>query len=742
VKTILILLLACLAGFAVRAQTFPDLNPATNNAAQDQMLRNALRARAAGQTNPPPMTPVVPVATPPRVNPAAAPAFPVLPGTPLPSPAAPPQVQPAVPTIPAPAVPGGQLAPPASDPASVALPQADQIIGAGEIDFRNTSLDQVLDFYALLVNRTILHAVLPPTQITLKSQTDLTKREAVQAFESILAMNGLTLINVGDKFVKAVPTQLAGATGAPFSHLDENQLPDTDQYTTRIVNLKYLKASDVLSALQPFAGIANSVQPIGDTSMLIIRDYAINVKRMLEVIRQLDVIVPLEWDSKVIPIKYALADDIASALSTLGGGGGASIGNGARPGGGGSTPLGGGGLGGGLGGVGSPLGGGINPGGVNTGGLNGGLNRGGLGGTAGAGRSSLTDRINQVARAAGGSGDINILGKTKIIADRRTNSLLVFAGKQDMEMIEKIVSQLDIVLAQVLIEAIIMEVSLDTSHSVGVSYLQKNASTPGNYFNGIGAVNNGTFLSPGSFVASGTNGQPNVPSGLSYLASFGGDFDATITAIANDSHINVLSRPRIQTSHGVPATLQVGQQVPIVSGTYFGGINGQASSQYNEQFVGISLQVTPLINPDGLVVMDINQNVQQLGPNYTIDGNPVPSTTQRSAQATVSVRDHDTIILGGMIQTTKNVSNAGVPLLKDIPGLGYLFRSSSSDNQRTELIILIRPTVLPTPEAAAKVASHERDRLPGIKAAEAEENRDAKLRMQQGSKIQVPKDGE
>jgi general secretion pathway protein D len=734
VKTILILLLACLAGFAVRAQTFPDLNPVTNSPAQDEMLRNALRARTAGRANPPPMTPVVPGAFPPRVNPAAAPAVPVLPGSPIATPAAPPQVQPAAPAIPLPTVPGGQVAPPAPAPAAEAPAQPDQIIGAGQIDFRSANLDQVLDFYSLLVNRTILHSALPPTQITLKSVTDLTKSEAVQALESIMAMNGFTLVNVGDKFVKAVPTQLAPATAPPFSHLEENQIPDTDQYIMRLVNLKYLKASDVVPALQPFAGIANSVQPIGDSSMLIIRDYAINVKRMLEVIKQLDVIVPLEWDSKVIPIKYALADDIASALSSLGGGSGTSIGSGARPGGSSGTPLGGG-IGS-PGGVGSPLGGGFNPGGINPG-----LNRGGLAGAAGAPRSSLSDRINSVARAAGGNGDVNILGKTKIIADRRTNSLLVFADKQDMEMIEKIVSQLDIVLAQVLIEAIIMEVSLDTSHSLGVSYLQKNASTPGNYFSGIGAVNNGTFLNPGNFVAGGTNGQPNVPSGLSYLANFGGDFDATVTAIANDSHINVLSRPRIQTSHGVAATLQVGQQVPIVSGTYFGGINGQASSQYNEQFVGISLSVTPLINPDGLVVMDINQNVQQLGPNYTIDGNPVPSTTQRSAQATVSVRDRDTIILGGMIQTTKNVSNAGVPLLKDIPGLGYLFRSSSSDNQRTELIVLIRPTVLPTPEAAAHVAEQELKKMPAIRQAQAEEDRDAKRRQKQSDKNQ-PKDAE
>jgi general secretion pathway protein D len=227
---------------------------------------------------------------------------------------------------------------------------------------------------------------------------------------------------------------------------------------------------------------------------------------------------------------------------------------------------------------------------------------------------------------------------------------------------------------------------------------------------------------------------------LSYAARFGGDFSATITAVAGKSKIHVLSKPTIQTSHGVTAHLQVGHTVPEVSGTYFGGINGQASSQYQQTFVGIDLQVTPLINSEGLVVMDITQDVQQLGNNVIIDGNPVPTTTKRTAQSTVSVRDHDTIILGGMIQSSKNKSDSGVPLLKDLPGLGYLFRSTSVDNQRTELIVLIRPTVLATPEAAALAATRMRDRLPGVKEAEAEERKAETRRIKQAENIKVPND--
>ncbi len=304
-------------------------------------------------------------------------------------------------------------------------------------------------------------------------------------------------------------------------------------------------------------------------------------------------------------------------------------------------------------------------------------------------------------------------------------------------MIKKVIHELDTVLAQVLIDAIIMEVSLDNSRNLGVSYLQTTPSQ-GNYLSGIGALNNGTFLSPQNFTQSGTNGIGALPSGFSYLANFGNDFDATITAIATDSRIHVLSRPRIQTSHAVPASLKIGNTVPYVTGTYFGGINGQASSQYQQTFVGIDLEVTPLINADGLVVMDISEDIQQLGTPVTIDGNPVPTTTQRSAAAKVSVKDRDTVILGGFISTTKSHSKSGLPLLKDIPGLGYLFRSSADSNERVELVALIRPTVLFTPEQASLVAAHERDKMPNVKRAIAEDTADENRQLKEADRIKIP----
>ena len=615
--------------------------------------------------------------------------------------------------------------------------KADDILLAGTVHYRDADLEFVLEFYSDLVHRTVLHAALPAIKITIDSATDLTRTEAIEALDSIFAMNGITMIPVGDKFVKAVANNLAQAQATKFHTNADGSLSEADQYTSQIVTLKSVYPTEIIPTLQPFAGVPNGLLAIDSSKILIIRDYAANIKRMMELIAKIDVLPPSDFDEEVIPIRYAKAAEIAAALSSLGAGTGTSIG---RASGGGTGA--GGGLGGGSGfrgGGGGLGGGGLGGGGLNRG-LGGGGGIGGLGGgnaLGGARTTTFSDRLGQIASSIGQSGEFKLFGQTKIISDERTNSLLVFATKQDMALIKKLVEKLDTVLPQVLIEAIIMEVTIDRGNTLGVSTAQNQQSKPGHYFSGIGAVNNGGFAKGSSYgnLSSNLN---SLPSAFSYWANFGQDFQATITATESDSRVHVLSRPRIQTSHGVTARFQVGQTVPEVSGTYFGGLNGQASSQYQQQFVGIDLQVTPLINPDGLVVMEISQDVQQLGANYKIDNNEVPSTSTRSASSTVAVRDKDTIMLGGMISGDRKNSKSGVPYLMNIPVLGALFRSTSDSSERVELIMMIHPTVLKTPEIAAINAQKERDHLPGVKAAEREDIIEENRNQRTADKIKVP----
>ena len=609
--------------------------------------------------------------------------------------------------------------------AAAANTPAEETVPPGLINFQQADLNQVLQLYAEWVNRTVLRpATLPAPTITLKTQTPLTRREAVQALDAVLALNGITMVNVGEKFVKALPEAQGNTAGARFDTNSAASLPELGQYVTHVTQLKYAKPSEMVAVLQPFVKIPNAILPIDSSMVLVLRDYTENVKRMMELIEKIDVAVPSEYDSVVIPIKYAKATDIAAALNSLSsGGGGTSLGAGGTA-------------------------------GTSRGTRSTGSSRSGLGGLPGqntmpgmttpvggagtptpAAGSSFSQRLQNIIQRASTSGEIQVLGQTKIISDERTNSLLIYATKEDLKTIKEIVAKLDIVLAQVLIEAAVISVTLNNSRDLGISYLQ-HPQTSGKW-TGVGAINNNNVLQANNF--SGINGVTNassiIPSGFSYLMSFGQDLDVTLTAVAADSRARVLQRPRIQTSHNEPASIFVGQSRPYPTSSYYGGGAYGGYSSIQQLQIGVTLEVTPLINPDGLVVMDIHNKIDSFDGNVTIQNvGDVPVTSSKEAQAKVSVRDHDTIILGGLIETDQNKNNSGVPFLMDIPLLGYLFRSSHKDETRSELIVLIRPTVLPTPEIAALTATAEKNRMPAVRATEREIHQEELERYKQAEK--------
>jgi general secretion pathway protein D len=703
--------------------------PATTNAAATNgpaatpaAANNAQAATPAAATNLPaahPPMPAIPAL--PRIAPPPAPTAPARPAAspPTPAPAA---------TIPAPPAESGDVADIVYD-FSGGLP-----------------VPQLLEIYQSLVKRTLLYttsgtgAVPKDATVTLKTESPLTHAQAVEALETILGINGITIINIGDKFAKVVTEAGAGSAGDLIS-TNTNNIPEAGKMITQIVQVKYTDIKDLADVLKQFSKIPNnSIIALPSTETLILRDYAENVARMLDMVHRIDVQSPLLVKPEVINIKYALASDIAQALSALGASGGTSVGksttgsssfgagrSGFGGNGIGNTGMGGSGSYGGYGGAGN-YGAGIG----NTGGYSGmgTMTPMALNSPATGARSSFQQNLNKIVQNAASAGQFQLFGQTKIIADERTNSLLVFANDEDMKMIKDIINKLDVVLAQVLIDAIVMEINLTGTRSTGVSYLSQRQGN--GYFTGAGGVQNlssaaSSFLSGTTSSVSGGvtnttaasgNTLANLPGGFSYFSKFGNDLNVVMEAVAGDSRINVLSRPRIQTSHAVPADLFIGNTVPYVTGTY-SYYGGGPSSQYTQLEVGIHLQVLPLINPDGLVVMDIQADVEQLGPYVTISGaGQVPTTTKRQAGAKVAVRDGETILLGGFISDSRSTSDSGVPGFKDIPLLGNLFKSKSIQNLRTELVMLMRPTVLTNPAIAAVVARKERNKLSGVKQAE------------------------
>jgi general secretion pathway protein D len=620
--------------------------------------------------------------------------------------------------------------------ASAGFQPSEEMIPAGNINFQGVDVSQVLEIYAKLVGRTLLRAGLPTASIVLRTETPLTKSEAIEALQAVLALNGISVVNIGDKFVKVLPVGDANSAGAPFNDLDVSQLPNLGTYVTHIVQLKYVKPTEMVPILTPFAKLANSILPIDSNGILVLRDNAENVKRMLQMIDRVDVSVPAEYISEVIPIKYALADDIASALNSLGGTGGGTVSIGSSTS---RTTSGGNGFGGGAAGGQGGAGGYQGGNGLNSSSQQRTLGGATPNGTPAAG-NTFQQRLQSIIQKAAGGGQqdqIQVFGQTKIIADERSNSLLIFATRQDMDAITNVIAKLDVLLSQVLIESVIMEVSLNKALNTGVSAVQNPSAISSPNFKGTGGYLQGpsffSFLTNGTLSSAGTN----IGGGFSYFGQIGNsDYDIAIQAAASDNNVSIIQKPRIQTFQAQKASFFVGQTVPYVTGSTYGSAYGNSSS-YSQLSVGVQLDVTPFINPDGLVVMQIDEEIDDINGFTTIIGvGDVPNTDKRTLSSEVAVKDRDTIILGGAIKSQKNFNRSGVPVLQDIPLLGVLFSARSTSKTRDELLVLMRPTVLKTPELAAIQAKKEEDRLPGIHHAEIKDNEDELKQVQAEDRLE------
>ena len=619
-----------------------------------------------------------------------------------------------------------------------------------EVHFEGVDLNQVLTIYAKYVNRILLRAALTDVKVTLDTRSaTLTKKEMIQAFQAMFALNGVSVVNVGEKFVKVLPSAEASTAAGEIDHTSSTNLPNLGSYLTHVVQLHYVKPTEMLPVIDPFSKLKANLA-IEANGILILRDYAENVKRMLEMIEQIDISVPAEYISEVIPIRYAKVEDIASALNSLGGGGGGSsvsIGSGGASPGGGSRG------GGGRSGLGvSGGGGGLGGGGYQQqgGGLGGGAfgSRGGLGGGGAqnpngtpTGGSTFAQRLNKIINnsgsstgGGGGQDQIQLFGQTKIIPNASSSTLLVYATRQDMAMIHDIISKIDVPLSQVLIEALIIDVTLGDDFNFGIAVKQNpktffnpnNSTNILNTFAGAGGMKNGSSFLNFLSNAVGTNGASTFGDSLgafNYFGKLGSTWDAAVSAAMSDSRASIIQRPRIQASQAQQASFQVGESRPFVTSTSFGGISGGfGGSSYTSLFAGVELNVLPFINPDGLVVMDIQQNINEFSGFTTIANvGDVPNQIQRTLSSEIAVRDRDTVMLGGFIKSNKSLSKSGVPYLMDIPILGNLFTSRSDKKTRSELIVLMRPTVLKTPEIAAQNTFKEEQKLPGVSAAAAED---------------------
>ena len=348
-------------------------------------------------------------------------------------------------------------------------------------------------------------------------------------------------------------------------------------------------------------------------------------------------------------------------------------------------------------------------------------NQAAAGGTA-AGTTGANTPGGALGGAGGGDGIGDISEDTRIIADLRTNSLILMGRAQDIETIKDLIKKLDVMLAQVLIEAVVIEVNINDNVRYGIDWLQRSMTVVNSETRGPGggvAVTQPVFGFGGgartgagdTFIDGAKVGRDIAlnPGAFTYYGTFYDlNLDAIITAAAGSGDSKVLATPVILTTDNTEASIIVGEKrpVPTSSSTTVGGT---IRSTFEYQNIGLELNVLPRINPKQYVTMEVEQAVDNVGGNVTIDGNEVAIITTRQLAASVTVPSRTTIVLGGLVSDDMRETVTKVPWLGDIPILGALFRSTRKEKARTELLVLLTPYVLVSAEDAIEETRRLKD---------------------------------
>ncbi len=375
---------------------------------------------------------------------------------------------------------------------------------------------------------------------------------------------------------------------------------------------------------------------------------------------------------------------------------------------------------------------------ANTGGANGSSFGGGSSGNSAGGFSEelQTSEVNTQPRAV-------TVGNTRIIADTRSNKIIVLGNKEVKNKIFKLLARLDQRAPQVMIHAVIGQLELTNNESFGVDYiLHKGGSfAPSSSITGGTTTTPGTgttaTTSAGNIVTFGSTGAPTLnfnslinqrmitqiaaagTGGLSGFIAAGNSLDVVVNALQATNRFHVVARPNVFTSNNKKAIIASGQEIAVPTQSLSSlnnstGINqDNASVSTSVQFkrVALQLEVVPLINSEREVTLEILQKIDELVPggDRRVGGNDIPTIANRFLKSTVSVPNESTLVLGGLIRTQETKGATGIPYLSKIPLFGALFRSTTTSKTRSELVILIRPVVSMGPEETVQTREREQE---------------------------------
>ena len=576
------------------------------------------------------------------------------------------------------------------------------------LNLKDANIREVAQMVSAITGKNFVVDPRAQGRVTVISSRPISADALFSVFLSVLNVQGLTAIPSGNNTWKIVPS-IEGRQNPGVAPGTVHAPGDATE--TRVAQLHNITVAQLVPALRPLMSSQAQLAAYTPSNMLIISGRAANVQRILRLARKLD--QPINAHFSLIQLKYASAVAISQVLTSMLQGGRGSQGQ-------------------------LPMKLAADP---RTNSI--------LVSGSPAQQLQVRALISQLDQPTGSTGNTRVIylhyarseelskilqGYAKaqkqaqkaagakagghqvaidIIPDKSLNALIVTAPPKAQAEIQQIVKELDVRRAQVLVQGIIAELSSSSAAQLGISWAALSSGIGGvtNFPNGISSL-----AQLAGSVAGAGSGVPGVPSlnlpggllfGVGHIVQNGTSFVALLNALSSDVHTNILSTPSLVTLDNEKAKLISGQKVPFVTGQYTntggGGISSGRSNMINpfqtvnRQQIGLDLEITPQINYGGdTVTLKIDAKNSSIAPS--VQGAAGIVTNNREVQSTIIAKNHQIIVLGGLISTNLSQTQQKVPLLGDIPLLGNLFRYRSSSKTRQNLMIFLRPTILRNPK--------------------------------------------
>lgn len=582
------------------------------------------------------------------------------------------------------------------------------------LNFDNADLKDVINTVASITNENFILSPGIDARITIHSSKKIPVSEVMNVFESVLEVNGISLVKSGE-FFKLIP-----GTAAKQKPLEvrkgfrSDEIPDVDRIVTQIVPVQYVPATEISTVLTPMLSQFGSITPNPRNNLLIINDLSSNIGRLMDVMKEIDVnvfkntrmfffkptysdvitltneltevlnalnlageglaVIPIErinslvvfsssstllkavegWIKKldeevvtgqntyVYPIQNVKAQDIAEILKAL-----YEVTDSGRP------------------------------------------QATALRKQAAADKAKARRPVSRIRQLQKGEGS-----RVEILTFEPTNSLVILAPPGIYREIVQTIKRIDVYPREVLIEAVIAEVSLSDADEYGVQWsVLHNLNIENKDFTGLAEAR---FSDPAPNLLTSAPTLVGGAGGLSYVLFRPEKLTAIIRALAGESRVNILSSPRLLVRDQEEASIEVGSEIPTATSTTSTTTTDTLTQNIEYRTVGIKLKIKPTISEERTVVLDLEQEVSTKGEDQQVgrEGNRFPSFDTTKTKSSIVVPDKQGIIIGGIIEEEKDRAYQGIPFLSKLPILGPLFRYNNRSLVKKELVILITPYVI------------------------------------------------